>query len=294
MIRSMTGFGKASVKGPDGTLTVELKTLNNKNLSISCTPYNGLFHLEEDVKAVLEKRLYRGKVFVKIDRESSPKEKKAQKIEVNEAAAKEYVTKIRAMQKKLGIGGEIQISDIISLPGILEVGGGKKDEDHWPTIKKALEKALDNLMVYRQAEGKRLAKDFKERLGLIAKAIKDIRKYEKESIEGHRKKLTKSMREISGNAEMDKRRMEDEVALFARNCDVAEEMTRLTGHIEAYRETINEAVHDVGKKLDFIAQEMHRETNTIGSKASDFRISNAVIEIKSEIDRMREQIKNIE
>lgn len=294
MIRSMTGFGKASAKGPQGTFTVELKTLNNKSLSISCTPYDGLFHMEEDVKAVLEKKLYRGKVFVRVDRESSPKEKRAQKIELNEDAAKEYMKKIRAMQKKLGIGGEIQIRDIISLPGILQIGGERKEEDAWPTIKQALEKALNCLMVYRQAEGKRLAKDFKERLDLISKAIKDIRKYEKESVTGQRAKLTKSMGEISGNPAMDKKRMEEEVAIFARNCDVAEEMTRLLGHIEAYRETIGKAVHDVGKKLDFIAQEMHRETNTIGSKASDFRISNAVIEIKSEIDRLREQIKNIE
>jgi len=294
MIRSMTGFGKASVKSPYGNIVVELKTLNNKSLSISCTPYNGLFLLEDDVKSVLEKKIYRGKVFVNISQENFPKEKNLQKIEVNEAVAKEFVTRIRKMQKNLGLAGEVRISDVISLPGVIEVGGDRKEEKLWPHIKKALEEALVSLMEYREAEGKRLAKDFKNRLNLIAKALKEIKKYEKQCVNAYRNKLVKSLRDISENAEMDKKRMEDEVALFARNCDIAEEVTRLQGHIEAYRETIDKSAHDVGKKLDFVAQEMHREANTIGSKASDFRISNAVIDVKSEIDRMREQIKNIE
>lgn len=294
MIRSMTGFGKASVKSPYGTITVELKTLNNKSLSISCTPYNGLFLLEEDVKSVLEKKIYRGKVFVKISQDNPAKGKSFQKIEVNETVAREFAAKLRKMQKKLALSGEVRINDIIPLPGVIEVVSDKREEKLWPYIKKGLEKALVSLMEYREEEGKRLAKDFKARLELMARTIKDIRKYEKQTIEAYRKKLAKSMREISKSAEMDKKKMEEEVALFARNCDIAEELTRLQGHIEAYKQTIDRSAHDVGKKLDFVAQEMHREANTIGSKASDFRISNAVIDVKSEIDRMREQIKNIE
>lgn len=294
MIRSMTGFGKASVKSPYGTVTVELKTLNNKSLSISCTPYNGLFNLEEDIKGVLEKKVYRGKVFAKITVENTSKQKSFQKVAVNEAAAREYLSKLKKMQKNLAIKGDIQISDIMNLPGVVEVVGDKKEENLWPYMKKATEQALLKLMEYRESEGKRLAKDFKTRLDLIARALKEIKKYEKQSVTSYRKKLVKSIHDISENAEMDRKRMDEEVALFARNCDIAEEVTRLQGHIEAYRETISRSTHDVGKKLDFVAQEMHREANTIGSKASDFRISNAVIDIKSEIDRMREQIKNIE
>ncbi len=294
MIRSMTGFGKASVKSPYGTMTVELKTLNNKSLSISCTPYSGLFNLEDELKGVLEKKIYRGKVFVKITVENTSKQKSSQRIEVNEATAREYLSKLKKMQKNLAIKGDIQISDILNLPGVVEVVGDKKEENLWPYMKKSTEQALIRLMEYRESEGKRLAKDFKTRLDLVAKALKEIKKYEKQSVTSYRKKLVKSIRDISENAEMDRKRMDEEVALFARNCDIAEEVTRLQGHIEAYRETIDKATHDVGKKLDFVAQEMQREANTIGSKASDFRISNAVIEIKSEIDRMREQIKNIE
>ena len=294
MIRSMTGFGKASVKSPYGTMTVELKTLNNKSLSISCTPYNGLFNLEEDIKGVLEKKIYRGKVFAKIAVENTSKQKNFQRIEVNEAAVGEYLSKLKKMQKNLSIKGDIQISDIMNLPGVIEAVGDKKEENLWPYIKKATEQALLRLMEYRESEGKRLAKDFKARLDLVAKALKEIKRYEKQSVASYRNKLVKSIRDISENAEMDRKRMDEEVALFARNCDIAEEVTRLQGHIDAYRETINGSTHDVGKKLDFVAQEMQREANTIGSKASDFRISNAVIDIKSEIDRMREQIKNIE
>lgn len=294
MIRSMTGFGKASVKSPYGTVTVELKTLNNKSLSISCTPYNGLFNLEEDIKGVLEKKIYRGKVFAKIAVENASKQKNFRRIEVNEAAAGEYLSKLKKMQKNLSIKGDIQIGDIMNLPGVIEAAGNKNEENLWPHIKKATEQALLRLVEYRESEGKRLARDFKTRLDLVAKALKEIKRYEKQSVASYRNKLVKSIREISENAEMDRKRMDEEVALFARNCDIAEEVTRLQGHIDAYRETISKATHDVGKKLDFVAQEMHREANTIGSKASDFRISNAVIDIKSEIDRMREQIKNIE
>ncbi|MDD3088653.1 MAG: YicC family protein [Candidatus Omnitrophica bacterium] len=294
MIRSMTGFGKASVKSPYGTITVELKTLNNKSLSISYSTTEGMFLLEEDIKEVMEKKIYRGKVYAKVTRENPPKGDRSSRVEVNKAAAKEYAEKIRRMQKALGLKGEITISDIISLPGVIEVTADRKEEKYWPFIKKALEKALDNLMEYRVSEGKRLAKDFKKRLSGMTKALKEIKKYEKQSVEAYREKLLKSIKEISDNNETDKGRIEQEVAIFARNCDIAEEVTRLGSHVEAYVETIDKANHDVGKKLDFVAQEMHREANTIGSKANDVRISNAVIEIKSEIDRMREQIKNIE
>ena len=294
MIKSMTGFGKAAEDSPYGRIIIEIKTLNHKSLSINCTPFDGFFLLEEKLKNILQEKLFRGKVFVKISIENSSESKILQKIGINEAVAKEYLKKIKKTKKELGLPGEIEIKEIIALPGVIEYGSDKKAEKLWPYIKKAADKALTKLIEFRKNEGRRLEKDFKERLKMMQKAIKEIKKYEKQSVADYRKKLSKTIDELIGKGEVDKSRVEQEVAIFAKNCDITEEVVRLEHHCQSYKSTIEKAKTDVGKKLDFIAQEMHRETNTIGAKASDFRISKAVIDIKSEIEKTREQLKNIE
>ena len=294
MIKSMTGFGKAAEDSPYGRIIIEIKTLNHKSLSINCTPFDGFFLLEEKLKNILQEKLFRGKVFVKISIENSSESKILQKIGINEAVAKEYLKKIKKTKKELGLPGEIEIKEIIALPGVIEYGSDKKVEKLWPYIKKAADKALTKLIEFRKNEGRRLEKDFKERLKMMQKAIKEIKKYEKQSVADYRKKLSKTIDELIGKGEVDKSRVEQEVAIFAKNCDITEEVVRLEHHCQSYKSTIEKAKTDVGKKLDFIAQEMHRETNTIGAKASDFRISKAVIDIKSEIEKTREQLKNIE
>lgn len=294
MIKSMTGFGKGTERSPYGKITAEVKTLNHKHRSIACNPFNGFFLLEEKVKDVFTGKIYRGKVFVRISKEGTGVKKAAKGIEVNEPAAREYLKKIKRLQKKLGVKGELEIKDILSFPGVIESSSGKNEEALWPYIKKALEKAIRKLIDYRKAEGKCLAKDFTERLKKIKGHTENIKKFSKQAVSGYRKNLVKSIQELAQNTELDKGRLETEVALFARNCDIAEEITRLGGHLTAYKSAMNRVKTDVGKKLDFIAQEMQREANTIGSKSSDMKIAKSVIEIKSEIEKMREQIKNIE
>lgn len=294
MIRSMTGFGKGSEKCQYGTINVEIKTLNHRSLSVSCTSFNGLFLLEEKVQKVLAGKLFRGKVFVKVSKESSPGQATLQKVIINEKVAKTYLRKVKELQKAVKVPGEIQIRDILNVQGVIETASERKEEKLWPYIKAALEKAVESLTEYRDREGAQLAKDFNKRLKKMEAQLKSIRKYEKQSVLAYRKKLSKTIEEIAEKNELDKGRLEAEVALFARNCDIAEEITRLDGHISSYKDALENGKADVGKKLDFIAQEMQRETNTIGAKSSDFRISKAVIEVKSEIEKMREQINNIE
>jgi uncharacterized protein (TIGR00255 family) len=294
MIRSMTGFGKGTEKTPYGTITVEAKTLNHKSLSVTCSPFDGFFLLEEKIKDIFQKKLIRGKVFVKVTREGDDSHKTLQSIRINENIAKEYIKKIKSAQKALSVEGKLKIQDIIAFPGVIESNAGKKAGQLWPYIKKAAEKALTKLVEYRRGEGTRLAKDFLTRLTMIHKALKEIKKYEKQCVLNYKKKLAKVAEEISDKAEPNKGRLEEEVAVFAKNCDITEEIIRLENHVATYRRTLKPAKTDVGKKLDFIAQEMHREANTIGSKSADFRISRAVIEIKSEIEKMREQVKNVE
>jgi uncharacterized protein (TIGR00255 family) len=294
MIRSMTGFGKGAQKSPYGKIIAEIKTLNNKNLSVTCNPFNGFFLLEEKIKDVFAGKLHRGKVFVRITREASAKQQPMKRVEINESAAREYLKKLEKMQRSLGIGGELSIQDIVSLPGVVEQAGDSEEEELWPYINKALMKAVRGLIVFRKAEGRRLSRDFTARLAKIKKLTAEIARYGKQGIEEYRAKLARTIKEINSGAEPDKGRIESEVALFARNCDITEELIRLAGHIISYKEAMKKVEADAGKKLDFIAQEMQREANTIGSKSADLRISKAVIEVKSEIERMREQIKNIE
>lgn len=294
MIRSMTGFGKGTEKSPYGKIIAEIKTLNHKNLSVTCNPFNGFFLLEEKIKDVFSGKLHRGKVFVRITREAASKHRPLERVEINEASAREYLRKIEKMQRSLGIGGKISIQDIVSLPGVVEQAGNSEEEELWPYINKALIKALRSLIVFRKAEGRRLSKDFTARLANIKKLTAEIAGYARESIEEFRAQLARTIKEINSGAEPDKGRFESEVALFARNSDITEELIRLAGHIVSYKDAMKKVEADAGKKLDFIAQEMQREANTIGSKSADLRISKAVIEVKSEIERMREQIKNIE
>jgi uncharacterized protein (TIGR00255 family) len=291
---SMTGFGKASEKSPYGKIVAEIKTLNHKSLSIACSPFNGFFLLEEKIKDIFEGKVHRGKAFVRISREFKGEHKPLKHTEINKNAAKEFLKQVRDIQRSLKLGGEIGIRELISLPGIVETATEESEDKVWPYMEKALIRAVDRLVKFRKAEGKTLAKDFQKRLAKLKKLNGEIARYSKESAEEFKKKLVDSVVKIKNGPDVDKGRIETEVALFARNTDVTEEVIRLGGHIASYLETIRSREEEAGKKLDFIAQEMQREANTIGSKSADIRMSRAVIEIKSEIEKMREQIKNIE
>lgn len=295
MLKSMTGFGKASENSPYGRIIAEIKTLNHKNLSILLSSFNEFFLMEEEIKRLLEKEIVRGKTVVKISKENMEKQKSFEKIEINKNLVTEYLKKIGSIQKELGIKGEVQIQKVIDLPGVLKYHEIEQKEDVlWPYIQKALSKALDRLITYRKSEGTRLSRDFNRRLRKIQCDIDKVKKYDVQSVDKYRQKLISSVKNTAKKIEPDKGRIETEVATFARNCDITEEITRLNGHLKSYRKAMSDVRTDAGKKMDFIAQEMQREANTIGAKASDFRISKAVIDIKSEIEKIREQIKNIE
>ena len=293
-IRSMTGFGKGQQDSPGGKITVEVKSLNHKNLSITCNPFNGIFFLEENVKKIFEKQLYRGKVFIRISREEKTPGTFYKNIRVNENVAKEYLKKVMALKKTLKVSGEIEIRDILQFPGVIENDYEGKADNSWKNVEKALKNGLKSLMEYRLNEGQALAKDFLSRVKNIEKKLSLIQKYEKQSVDAYRKKIKLTFDLLPQDKELIKNKLEEDVAVFARNCDIAEETTRLSGHLIEFQKTVQGSKKDAGKKLDFIAQEMQREINTIGAKAASFNISKAVIEVKSEIEKIREQVRNIE
>lgn len=293
-IRSMTGFGKGVERSLYGDIIAEIKSLNHRHLSVDFAPFEGFFLLEKKLKDIFTKRLARGKVFVKISREKKGKKALLEEIQINEDMIKEYASRIKTIQKDLALKGDLKIQDLMGFPGVIKQDAGEEGEKLWPFIKRAAEKALKDLVKYREKEGAKLAKDFSQRLKKIRKGINSIKKREKQAIEGYRKRRLKMTKMAAVKEEIDKGKLEEEVALFARNCDITEELVRLENHLDGYSLVLKKAKGDVGKKLDFIAQEMHREANTIGAKGNDYLISSSVIDIKSEIEKIREQLKNIE
>lgn len=292
MIRSMTGFGSSKAKIKYSVITVEIKTVNHKFLEISCKLPNSLSLFEDKVKALLQKGIRRGKVYFNLMHEGLSPQRDDLYLDVS--LAKNYYKKLTELKKIFSIEENIGLKDVISYPGVLNHKVTEKEVSKlWPQMQRAINKALCKLVLEREKEGKHLSQDLKRRLIKIKKHVARIKERSYVNVKRYKHKLEKRIKDISGILPTNNDRLIMEVALYAKNSDISEEITRLGGHIlNLYR--IVQKGGETGKKLDFVAQEMHREANTIGSKSSDYTISRCVIEIKSEIEKIREQVKNIE
>jgi uncharacterized protein (TIGR00255 family) len=288
----MTGFGRAQVPFKGGTITIEIKTVNHKFFDATLKLPNGLAAFEDRIKEILQKRVLRGKVNLVLIYDGKPL--KRERIRIDQDAAKAYYNELLKMKKLLALKDDIAAKDIIALPGVLNYEGGAESlAAVWPKIKEALDKTLDKLVADREKEGRALGRDLVGRARKIESMLSLIRARAHLNVEEYRRKFADRVKALAGGREMDMGRLEMEVAIFAKNSDITEEITRLRNHLAHFGKTIT-GNGEVGKKLDFIAQELHREVNTIGSKASDFKVSKNVIEIKSEIEKIREQAKNLE
>jgi len=292
VIKSMTGFGKGETKFPGGQIIVEIKTVNHKFFDASLKLAETISPFEDRIKEVLQKKISRGKVNVNIIYENSIA--KDEVIAINKKLAKSYYAGIVGLKKALGLKEPIGLKELISLPGVINYAATQESLTVlWPKIEKALSAALASLIIDREKEGKALHKDFIKRVAVMEKMLAEIKSSSHLSIKEYRSRFEKRVRDLASGHKMDKGRLEMEVAIFAKNIDISEEVTRLKNHLANFKRTLG-VNGEAGKKIDFIAQELHREINTIGSKASDFKISKNVIEIKSEIEKIREQAKNIE
>lgn len=289
----MTGFGKASLKIKDGAIDVEIRSVNHKYLEITSKLSNGISVLEDKTREAIQKKICRGKINVFITFEG--RDISGKDAVIDEKLSRKYVNTIRGLKNKLLLKGDIDIKDIISLPGVVDYREAKKDYTKlWRIIQKVLFSALRDLEKERLKEGYELKKELLKRITIIEAALKVIDKRSSVNIGNYRSRLTSTIANLTNSESFDKTRLETEVALFAKNCDITEEITRLKSHLTGLKDLINKTSDEVGKKLDFISQELQREINTIGSKSSDFKISQRVIEIKGEIEKIREQAKNIE
>ena len=292
MIKSMTGFGKGEAKFHNGKIIVEIKTVNHKFFDPTLKLPNGISIFEDDIKDILQRKINRGKVNLNLIYDGALL--RGEKVAINKKVAKNYYDELAALKRYLGLKDPITVKDIVLLPGVINPEASVENLSKiWPKIKEALEKALAKLLADREKEGRATHMDLARRAKNIEKMLRTIKSRAHLNIEEHRKRFADRVKDLTGGREIDIGRLEMEVAIFAKNSDISEEIARLKNHLENFIKTISVS-GEVGKKLDFIAQELHREINTIGSKASDFKISKNVIEIKGEVEKIREQAKNLE
>lgn len=292
MIKSMTGFGKASSKFKDGRITVEIKTVNHKFFDATLKLPETIAIFEERVKETLQRRLRRGKVNLNLAYDGTVS--RYEWVNINKRIAKNYYGELLRLKKHLGLKDDIGIKEIVALPGVLNYEVMEKSLTKlWPNIKEALDRAIDRLISDRQKEGRFIYTDIDKRRRKIESMLSAIKARAHLNVDEYRKRFAERVKDLTSGHEIDMGRLEMEVAIFAKNSDISEEIVRLKNHLSNLKKTIS-GNGEVGKKLDFIAQELHREVNTVGSKVSDFKISKNVIEIKSEIEKIREQAKNIE
>lgn len=292
MIRSMTGFGMGKARSEYGVATVEIKTVNHKFLEISSKLPNNLQIFEDRVKEILQKDIKRGKVYFNLMYEGiSPAN---DLVYLDMSLAKSYYKKLEQLKNTFKIKEAISLKDITSFPGVLNFRVTENEASKlWPVAAKAIAAAVKKLIYERSREGKHLAQDLSKRISIIKGHLASIKVKAHVNVKNYKRKLEDRITEISKTPPVNKDRLEMEAALYAKNSDISEEITRLSGHVINCEKIIKKG-EEAGKKLDFVAQEMHREINTIGSKSSDYTISTSVIEIKSEVERIREQVKNIE
>jgi uncharacterized protein (TIGR00255 family) len=273
MIKGMTGFGSIqfSVKGIKAT--VELKSVNHRYLDVSYYLPTGFVSMESKIKAMLDKEIERGRLTVTMRFMQKP----AQTIALNTTVVENYLGFEGQLKKKFGIKGELSLGDFLKLPGVFEIKENFLEaEDVWPVMEKALRRALKQLTMMRKAEGRSLAADLNDKIRRMTRQLKVIQLRIKEILADKRKVLN-----------------QEEFVSFQRSSDINEEITRLQHYLDELGALLRGAAA-VGKKIDFIAQEMQRETNTVGSKIQDRTVSNAVIALKSKIEKIREQSQNIE
>ncbi len=289
----MTGFGRGETAAPRGTLQIEIRTLNHRFFETSNRLPENFLIFEDRIRAEITKKIKRGKVNLSLTYESP--RKSSPKLVIDTKLARKYKDLLLSLKRSLKVKDDIRLSQIISFPNVITIEEMPKDEAKlWPNVKATLDRALHSLVKMREQEGKDLADDILKRKKTILKDIILIEHRAKLSFKEYRVQLLKKIKELSsGKINLDKGRVELEVALFAKNSDISEELTRIKAHLGSFEQALRHET-GVGRKLDFITQELHREINTVGQKTNDYKISQLAIAIKGEIEKIREQVQNIE
>lgn len=292
MIRSMTGFGRAQAATQGFNITAEIKSVNHRYFEFSARLPRAYNFLEEKIKSHLSSSVSRGKVECSLTIEATADDSVI--VAVNEPLARGYYNAVHSIGDTFNVTANLTAQDIARYPDVLSVTKNAVDEDDlWEKVKVVLDEALSKFIKMREDEGEKLKNDVLSRADTIIKNVEFVEKRSPETVKEYNEKLLTRMREVLDNVQVDEARLLTEAAIYADKIAVAEETVRLRSHIDQLRAMMN-SDEAIGRKLDFLVQEINRETNTIGSKAQDVEIAKVVIDTKAEIEKIREQIQNIE
>lgn len=291
MIKSMTGYGKSSLSVNSREYQVEIKTVNHKYIDINIKIPKAISYLEEDIRKLVASKIKRGKVDILIAFENYSKD--GNDIRINTELAKMYIENLKKLASEENLSANIEVTEITKLPDVLTIKNNLDENQIKTELLQTVEDATNKLIEMRQKEGNKISEDILTKIAQIEEKTEEIFSLSTGLIDEYVVKLEARIKEILKTEELDKSRLMQEVVIYADKCSVEEEITRMRSHISQLRNLIN-LDEPTGKKMDFIIQEMNRETNTIGSKANNLEITNRVVDIKTILEDIREQIQNIE
>ena len=292
MIKSMTGFGRAVAETDGYVITVEIKSVNHRYFEFSSRIPRQYGFLDDKLKSYINSRVSRGKVecYVSIDALNT----EAAQVVVNNTLASAYVSALKELSKNYDLKEDFGASTVARFQDVLVVKKADEDEEKiWSYVKSVTDTALDKFIAMRTVEGEKMKNDISSRADYILSCVEYIEKRSPETVKEYNDKLVERVHDLIGDVSLDEGRVIQEVAIYADKVAVAEETLRLRSHLDQLKAFIN-ADEPVGRKMDFLVQEINRETNTIGSKANDVDIARKVVDIKAEVEKIREQIQNIE
>ena len=291
MIKSMTGFGRGKLEVDGREYILEIKSVNHKYSDISIKMPKNFSFVEDEIRKEINKNISRGKIDVNILYLNNGN--KQEKVIINKALAKNYINEIRQLINEADVNSSINIMEIIKLPDVLNIQSEESEEQITKEIKQVLNIAIEEFLKMREKEGKTIYQDLVNRIDDVNINVEQILRLSTGLIEEYIVKLKKRIEEILKNEIIDENRLAQEVVIYADKSSIEEEITRLKSHIQQFKELLD-IKEPVGKRLDFLIQEMNREANTIASKSTSIDITNIVVELKTQIENIREQIQNIE
>jgi uncharacterized protein (TIGR00255 family) len=293
-MKSMTGYGRGECARDGFKVTVELSSVNRKQGEISVVLPRDLEVLEAQIRDVVNRSISRGRLTARVSVHTADGRTSA-KVRINEPLARAYVRELSRLGKELKLAGPVTLDMLARAPGVFETDEEMAEaEDFWPAVEKALLAALTMLLKMREREGAHLAKDLAGRIAVMRKTTAQVQKRAPEVQARYREQLVQRVTAAGVQAPgVDDERLLKEIVYFADRSDISEELTRLQSHFQQFNDCLN-STEPVGRTLDFLAQEMNREVNTVGSKANDSLISRAVVTLKTELEKFREQAQNVE
>ena len=293
MIRSMTSFGRSnSEEGKKRVFTVEMKSVNSRYLDVNIRMPKSIISLEEEIRKMISNSLNRGKVDFFINIKNYNEGAGVPKVDIN--LAQGYLQCLKEIEEKLNIKNDISVMQIARFPEVITmIEEEDKIDEIWEELKPLISSSLDMMINMREVEGEKLKEDILIKINQIEDLVSKVEEFADSIPKVFKQKIEERLKDLLGNVEVDENRIATEVCILADKATVDEEIIRLNSHINQVRETLK-LNEPIGRKLDFIVQEMNRETNTIGSKSSDIKMTNIVIDIKNILEKIREQVQNIE